>query len=90
MADTGGMTANVINIRTNQPIDGASVKLSGPVDQSATTGPNGQFTFSNLPPADNYVLEVSAPGFNSEHYEDIVVIEDVVTNLQKLALWPSD
>lgn len=38
-------------------------------------------------PANNYVLDIAASGFQSEHYEDIVVIENNVTNLQKLMLW---
>lgn len=90
MADTGGIKAQVINMRNNQPVENATVKLSGPVDKSKNTDPNGNFEFSDLPPANNYVLDVSANGFQPEHYEDIVVIENNVTNLWKLALLPSE
>jgi hypothetical protein len=88
MADTGGITAQVINIMHMLPVKGADAVLSGPAQQQTTTGEDGKFTFNNLPPGTNYKLDVSASGFGAEHYEDIVVIEDIVTDLQKLALRP--
>jgi len=86
MADTGGITAQVVNIRNNQPIDGATVKLSGAANDSAATGSDGKFRFDNLAPGYNYGLDIAASGYQSKHYEDIVVIENNVTNLQKLLL----
>ena len=90
MANAGGITATVCDIRNNQPIDGATAKLSGPADQTVKTGPDGSMEFSSLPPGNNYMLDLSAAGYQSEHYEDIVVIENIVTNLQRLALWPEE
>lgn len=90
MANTGGITASVVNVMNMQPIDGATAKLSGPADQSTTTAPDGSFKFSNLPPGDNYQIDLSANGFESERYVDIVVLENIVTDLQKLALRPAE
>ena len=88
MADTGSVSGQVINIRNNQPIDGATVKISGPTDGSATTDPNGNFKVSNLVPGNNYMMDISASGFESQHYEDIVVLAGIDTNLYKLPLEP--
>ena len=49
MANTGGLTAQAINIYNNQPVEGASAKLSGPVNESETTGSDGRFKFNDLP-----------------------------------------
>lgn len=90
MADTGGIKAKVINIKNNQPIESATSKLSGPVDETTNTNQDGNFEFSGLPPSSDYNLDVSAQGFQSEHYEGIVVIENVTTDLGFLALYPSE
>ena len=90
VADTGSLRAQVANIRNNQPIVNANVKLGGPVNQEQQTDNDGNFQFNDLPPANNYTLDVSATGFQSEHYEDIVVLANNTTNLQKLFLFPED
>ena len=87
---TGGLEAQVINIVLNQPIPNATVKLSGPVNESTNTDQNGNFLFSDIPSSRNYSLDVSSNGFEPEHYEDIVVLENNVTNLHKLALYPNE
>ena len=89
MADTGSISGQVINIRNNQPIDGATVKVTGTSDGSATSDGNGNFKVSDLAPANNYAMDISANGFDTAHFEDIVVLADVNTDLQKLALEPS-
>lgn len=90
MANTGGIKAQVIDIRNNQPIAGATVKLSVPDNQTTQTGSDGNFEFSNLPPGNNYYLDISASGYTPSHFEDIVVIENVMTDLYKIAMWAED
>lgn len=90
MADTGGLKALVINIPNNQPIEGATVKLSGPVDKTTKTASNGSFEFTDIPPYNENRLDVSADGFTSEYFDFIVVIENNVTDLGKLPMYPAD
>ena len=84
----GSISAQVIDITNSQPISGVSVALGGPKSEKTTTGDDGKFKFSDLPPANNYTLDVSHDGYRTEHYEDIVVIDNVDTNLGFLAMWP--
>jgi hypothetical protein len=88
MADTGSISGQVINIRNNQPIEGATVKVSGPTDGSTTTDPNGTFKVSNLVPGNDYRMDISADGFDPARFEDIVVLAGIDTDLSKLALEP--
>ena len=85
-----GISGIVIDIRTNAPVDGADVKLSGPKAETKKTDNGYEFLFDDLSPANNYSLTVSAPNYQTENYTDIVVIEDVVTNLGALALFPTE
>lgn len=90
MANTSGLKAQVIDIRNNQPIEGATLKLSGHDNQSTQTNSDGNFEFSNLTLGDNYHLDISASGYTTAHFEGIVVIENVVTDLHKVVLGTDD
>ena len=90
MATTGGLSARIINILDNMPISGATAKLTGPVNQTVLTDDEGKIKLSNLTAGNNYSLVVTADGFEPGIYEDIVVIDDNLTDLNILALQPDE
>ena len=86
----GSISARVINIWNNQPLSGVEVKVSGNSTGEAKTGEDGVFKISNLNAANDYKMNVSLSGFKPENYSDLVVIDDIDTNLGYLALSPED
>ena len=57
----GNIAGRVTEEGGNNPIEGATVEISG-VEQSVKTGSNGMFKFEKLP-ADNYTIYVSKDGY---------------------------
>ena len=78
----GSIAGSVINIRNNQPIDGATVAAQ-PGDHTTTSGTDGKYSL----PLDEgtYDLTVTASGFDPFHAEGIIVLDGVVTSPQQKA-----
>ena len=88
MADTGNIAGNVINLRINQPIAGASLKLTGDgVDESTSSGPDGSFGFDTVPAGTGYDLSVQKEGFEDGLYGPLTVVADATLTLH-LGLQP--
>lgn len=67
LAQSGGAVQGIVVDPTGAVVPGAQVTLSDPTTgykQSATTGADGTFAFSNVPP-NPYHLDAAAQGFNS-------------------------
>ena len=64
IATTYTLTITVQNSATLAPVSGASVTAQGPLTLSGVTGSNGQIVFTKVQ-AGNYVISVSATGYNS-------------------------
>ena len=75
-AQTGGTGALTITVTdpTGAVIVGASVKVANAagLTRSETTGTNGSYTFTLLPPG-NYTVSISAPGFSSIDVPSVTV-----------------
>src|SRR5579883_1436767 len=62
-ATAGGLTGQVVNAQTNQPVGGAKVTATSPsATQTVTADATGHFNFLNLPP-DTYLVSVAQTGF---------------------------
>lgn len=71
LAQTGSVSGTVAD-STDARIPGATVELTGPTRQTTQSGPQGEFSFRNLPPG-TYELTVSISGFNDARRPAIVV-----------------
>ena len=82
----GTMAGTVIDVRSNQPIEGAAVSVQ-PGDHTTSAAPDGKWSLSL--DAGQYALTVSSSGYDQFVAEDIHVLDDVTTDLTT-ALWPSE
>ena len=76
----GSISGKVFDQRNMQPIDGASIHLSGTADQSAASGGDGSFAFNNLTAGD-YEMVVSKEGYENSTYGPLPVIDDAPFDL---------
>ena len=88
MANTGSISATVIDIRNNQPLADATINLSGPKTETTKTGEDGKFKFSDLQPSNDYSMTASKSGYEMGKYQDIPVLDGIDTDLQNLSLYP--
>jgi len=65
IAITGNISGTVTESGSSEPISGASVSLSGEVNQSTSTGSSGSFGFSNIT-AGSYQITVTKSGYVSQ------------------------
>ena len=65
IAITGNIAGTVTESGSSEPISGASVSLSGEVNQSTSTGSSGSFGFSNIT-AGSYQITVTKSGYVSQ------------------------
>ncbi len=65
---TGGNLQGKVTDASNQPVIGATIKLTGPAVQGflgAATDVNGEYRIPFVPAGRNYTVQVEAQGFNS-------------------------
>ena len=86
MAD-GTLGGNVTDIRTGQPIEGATIDAKGESGSESKSTSAYDGTFGTDLPADTYDLTVAANGYDTGYYPGIHVMEGLTTTL-KFALWP--
>jgi len=84
-ATTGSLIGKVYDAVTNQPIEGASIALAG--GPSTTTGGNGAFTITDIPP-DTYEVTIAAPDYIPQVYQ-AMIMAGVTTDVQTVYLSPS-
>ena len=68
-----------------EELAGARVTLAGPVERSAVSGGNGEFTFAGLPAGD-FTLKVTGKGMGSFLMQDIVLRRGDVRFFPKIVL----
>lgn len=69
-----GMIAGIVRDSSGAAVTGVTVQLITPFgDRTATTGPNGDYFFGNLPAGSGYKLAVSKDGFQPFHLENVTV-----------------
>ncbi|HIE28579.1 TPA: PKD domain-containing protein, partial [Candidatus Poribacteria bacterium] len=61
------------------PVPNATVKATGPVEKSATTGEDGKYKINNLK-AGSYNVDVSKPGYTSDSQKGVQVESDKETS----------
>jgi N-acetylneuraminic acid mutarotase len=83
---TGTLTGTVTDSTNGNPIAGATVHASGPIDVSTTTGVDGSYSLTLV--VGTYDVTASAFGYVSETVNG-VVINDGVTTTQDFALAPA-
>src|SRR4051812_44771056 len=76
LAQSGGTGALTVNLTdpSGKVIEGATVKMTNgaAVSRSQTTGGNGSYTFTVLPPG-TYEVSIAAPGFQAVTVPDVSV-----------------
>jgi YD repeat-containing protein len=79
----GTLAGTITRAAGGTPIAGATVQavLTGIVKGSATTGANGTYSISNLDPATNWDVRVTASGFSSELRQSISISSSSSTTL---------
>ena len=82
----GSISGRVIDSRSKQPISGAQVHLTKDGYRDQTCNVEGNFRFDDTPPANDYRLDVGADGYETEHYEPVIVVEGSNTDLGLLSL----
>jgi len=77
---TGKITGKLLNVKTGDPIVGASITLkSGPITRTVKSDYNGVYTVSELPEG-TYSLSITHITFGNKLIEDVKIIKkDVVT-----------
>jgi len=85
-AETGKITGQLTDVRTGQPIVGASVMIVG-TRRGAMTDFDGQYVISGLRPG-IYTLNISHLDYETVTIEGVVVSLDTVRNEDSLA--PTD
>jgi outer membrane receptor protein involved in Fe transport len=76
---TGKIAGKILDEKTNEPIIGANVVVSGTALGGATDI-DGNYFINNIPPG-SYALRVSAVGYNPVNYNQIRVNIDLTTHL---------
>jgi hypothetical protein len=74
---TGSVTGSVLDAKTGVPVNGAQIR-SGTL--SATSGSQGEFTLSNLSPAERVLLQISAANY-AEHIQVVKVVANTNTRV---------
>ncbi len=83
IADTGGLQVRVTDADGN-PVAGASVHAStveSLTTKSGSTGADGSIRLMGLDPSSEYVVSVSADGFQSARNEGVLVVSERTFNL---------
>lgn len=76
---TGKIAGKIIDAKTNEPLIGANVVVSG-TTMGGATDIDGDYFVNNIPPG-TYALRVSAVGYNPINYDQIKVNIDLTTHL---------
>ncbi len=63
-AENGVVAGTIFDAKTQGPIAGATITLTGGMDYSAVTGSNGTFTIASITPGD-YSVTVAATGYST-------------------------
>jgi hypothetical protein len=82
-ADTGGLQVRVTDADGN-PVAGASIHASTSeslTTKSGTTDANGSVRLVGLDPSDDYVVSVTADGFQPQRNENVLVVSERTYNL---------
>jgi subtilisin family serine protease len=85
VGDTGTLTGVVTDTETGEPIDGAQVSITGPIERNLVTNDEG--AYNALLTAGEYTVEVEAFGYLGDSATVQVVAEETVT--QNFALQAS-
>lgn len=85
VGDVGVLTGTVTDAGTGDPVDGATVTITGEVEREVVTGADGGYT-QNLPAGD-FTATVTAFGYTAASADVTVVAEE--TTSQDFALQPS-
>jgi hypothetical protein len=83
IADTGGLQVRVTDADGN-PVAGASIHASTSeslTTKSGTTDANGSVRLVGLDPSDDYVVSVTADGFQPQRNENVLVVSERTYNL---------
>jgi hypothetical protein len=83
IADTGVLVVNVTDASGN-PVSGASVSASTAdslTRKSGVTGADGAARLMGLDPSDNYVVTVTADGYQSARNENVLVVSERTFNI---------
>ena len=78
LADTGSLVVSVVDSSGN-PVAGASVTARTPdslTSRSGETGADGEVRLMGLDPSENYVITVTAEGFQAARNEGVLVITE--------------
>lgn len=78
VGDTGTLTGTVTDADTGDPIDGATVAVSGEFDRSTTTAVDG--TYSLRLPTGDYTVTVTAFGYGSDTAQATIGAGETVTH----------
>jgi hypothetical protein len=79
----------VAGIITNQNLNDAFIQVKiGEIDRSTVTGPDGKYSFENLPAGLYTLFYYATDGFYSSKRENIIVRPGVDTTLDKVVLRP--
>ncbi len=78
LAVPGNLEVTVTDSKTNQPIQGATVTISGPDSKNATTGESGKVKFNGIA-AGPYTIKAAAPVHTTENGSATVVAAQTAT-----------
>src|SRR5437016_10729744 len=77
-----GTITGVLRDSNGAIVTNATVQLRSPFgDRSTTSGPNGEYTFVNLPAGGGYTVDVSQEGFQPASVAEVVVHANRQTSL---------
>ncbi len=76
---TGKIAGKIVDAKTNEPLIGANVVVSG-TTMGGATDIDGNYFINNIPPG-SYALRVSAVGYSPVNYDQIKVNIDLTTHL---------
>jgi len=76
-AQTGKLTGRILDVKTNDPVEGAVITIEG-TDRATTSGIDGGYLFLRVA-SGTYTLRVDTPGYESASSESVRVNEGETT-----------